>query len=51
MAEKKQYAPMSTAGLIRYFDEEESQIRINPEHIVYFSLAFAAIVLIVRFLV
>jgi len=51
MSEKKQYAPMSTAGLIRYFDEEESQIRIRPEHVIYFSIAFASIVLIVRFLV
>ncbi|MFH0837351.1 MAG: preprotein translocase subunit Sec61beta [Candidatus Aenigmatarchaeota archaeon] len=51
MAEKRQYAPMSTAGLIRYFDEEESQIRINPEHVIYFSIGFAALVLILRFLV
>ena len=51
MAEKRQYAPMSTAGLIRYFDEEESQIRIKPEYVVYFSIGFAALVLILRFLV
>ncbi len=50
MAEKKQYAPMSTAGLIRYFDEEDSQVKIKPEYVVYFSIAFAAVVLIVRFL-
>lgn len=51
MAEKQQYAPMSTAGLIRYFDEEESQIKIRPEYVVYFSLAVATMTLIVRFLV
>ena len=51
MAEKRQYAPMSTAGLIRYFDEEESQIKIDPKYVVYFSLVMSAAILIVRFLV
>ena len=50
MAEKeRQYLPQSTAGLIRYFDVEEG-IKIKPEHVVWISLAFAAVVLVMKFL-
>jgi len=50
MAEKeRQYLPQSTAGLIRYFDVEES-IKIKPQHVIWFSVAFAAFVLILKFL-
>jgi preprotein translocase subunit Sec61beta len=47
---EKQYMPQSTAGLIRYFDVEQG-LKIRPEHVVYVSAAFAAIVLIMKFLV
>ena len=50
MAEKdKKYLPQSGAGLIRYFDVEE-QIKVKPNMIVYASIAFAAVVLILKFL-
>ncbi|MFH1630796.1 MAG: preprotein translocase subunit Sec61beta [Candidatus Aenigmatarchaeota archaeon] len=49
MAENKNFMPQSTAGLIRYFDED-SGIKIKPEMVVYISLAFTAVVLLIRFL-
>lgn len=49
MAEEKKYLPQSGAGLIRYFDVEE-QIKVKPNTIVYVSIAFAAIVMILKFL-
>ncbi len=50
MAEKeRRYLPQSTAGLIRYFDVEE-EIKIKPEYIIYASIIFSAIVLIMKFL-
>jgi preprotein translocase subunit Sec61beta len=50
MAEReKNYMPQSTAGLIRYFDEE-SGIRIKPEHVIIMSVAMTAFVVILRLL-
>ena len=47
--EDKNYLPQSTAGLIRYFDVEE-QITIKPEHVIALALAFAGIVIVLKFL-
>jgi preprotein translocase subunit Sec61beta len=50
MAEReRQFMPQSTAGLIRYFDVEEG-IKIKPQHVVALSIAFAFIVLILKFI-
>ena len=50
MSEKeKLYMPQSTAGLIRYFDVEEG-IKIKPEHVIAVGIAFAAFVLVLKFL-
>lgn len=49
MAEEKKYMPQSTAGLIRYF-EEESVVKLKPEHVIWVTIGFAAIVLLLRFL-
>ena len=49
MAEEKKYLPQSGAGLIRYFDVEE-QIKVKPNVVIYASIAFAAIVMILKFL-
>ena len=49
MAEKKQYMPQSTAGLIRYF-EVETGIKLKPEFVVYISLGLTAVVLVMKFL-
>ncbi len=48
MAEKKTYMPMSTAGLIRYFEGEKSVIRLKPEHVVMISILFAFLVLLLK---
>lgn len=49
MAEKeKKYMPQTTAGLIRYFDVEE-KIQIKPATVIWISLAFAAVVMILKF--
>jgi preprotein translocase subunit Sec61beta len=48
MAEKeKSYMPQSTAGLIRYF-EDEGKVKLKPEHIVWVSVAFAALVIVLK---
>ncbi len=49
MAEKKQYLPQSSAGLIRYYDEEAG-IRINPQAVVWITLAFIGVVFVLKFL-
>ncbi|MBI5061372.1 MAG: preprotein translocase subunit Sec61beta [Candidatus Aenigmarchaeota archaeon] len=49
MAEReKNYMPQSTAGLIRYFDEEGG-IKMKPEHVIWMSVIFTAFVLVLRF--
>lgn len=51
MAEReKMYLPQSTAGLIRYYDVEETGIKFKPAHIIAFSLFFASLVLMLKFL-
>ncbi len=51
MAEKeKQTMPQSTAGLVRYYDVEESSIKIKPVHVVALSLLLAFFVLVLKFL-
>ena len=50
MAEKKQYMPQSTAGLMRYMDVEE-KIQIKPTHVVMLSVAFGVVVLLMKFFV
>ncbi len=50
MAEKeKTYMPQSTAGLIRYFDEE-TQIKLKPEHVIWISIIFSSIILVMNFM-
>ncbi|MBI4896573.1 MAG: preprotein translocase subunit Sec61beta [Candidatus Aenigmarchaeota archaeon] len=48
--EEKRYMPQSTAGLIRYFDVEE-QIKIKPEHVIFITVGFAALILMLKFFV
>lgn len=51
MSEKeKQTMPQSTAGLIRYYDVEESGIKLKPVHVVAISAVFAALVFLLKFL-
>jgi preprotein translocase subunit Sec61beta len=50
MAREKNYMPQSTAGLVRYFDVEDSKIKLKPEHIIFISIAFMAVVLVMKFM-
>lgn len=50
MPQEKNYMPQSTAGLIRYFDADETGIKLKPEHIVWISVLFAAFVIIMKFM-
>ncbi|MFH0832943.1 MAG: preprotein translocase subunit Sec61beta [Candidatus Aenigmatarchaeota archaeon] len=48
MSEKeKGYMPQSTAGLIRYYDEDTA-IKLKPEHIIMISVFFTAIVIVMK---
>jgi len=50
MAEReKTYMPQSTAGLIRYFDEEAG-IKLKPEHVIWMGVVFTALVVVLRVL-
>lgn len=49
MPKEKSYMPQSTAGLIRYFDAEETGIKLKPEHIVWISVLFAVFALAMKF--
>lgn len=46
--EKKGFMPMSTAGLIRYFEEEKSLIKLKPEHVVLLCILFTFFVVFMR---
>lgn len=50
MAEKKNYMPQSTAGLIRYFDADETGIKIKPAAVIAISIMFAGLVLLLKML-
>ncbi len=43
------YMPMGTGGLLRYPEEEETRIKLKPEHVVYLSLLVAIGVVFLRF--
>ncbi len=50
MAEKeKQYLPQSSAGLMRY-NESDSKIKLKPVHVAIVSIAFAGIVMLLKFI-
>ena len=48
MAEERQSLPQSTAGLTRYFDEEEKGLRVTPEQVVIFAAAAVVIEILFR---
>jgi preprotein translocase subunit Sec61beta len=51
MAEKeKNYMPVSTAGLVRYFDEEEKGIKLKPSMVVWMAVIFSGLVLAMKFI-
>ncbi len=50
MAEKKNYLPQSSAGLVRYYDTSEEVIKIKPEVVVGIGFAIGILVLLVKFI-
>jgi len=50
MAEKnKAVMPMSTAGLVRYFESEKEMIKLKPIHVVGMCVGIIAIELLLKF--
>lgn len=51
MAKKdKIYMPMGVGGLIKYGEEEESKIKLKPEHLVYLIIGIAVIEIVLKLL-
>jgi preprotein translocase subunit Sec61beta len=51
MAKDKYSMPQSTAGLIRYFDEEQEAIKFKPEYIVAFCIGIIALEIALKFMI
>ncbi|GAA5818747.1 MAG: preprotein translocase subunit Sec61beta [Methanobrevibacter sp. CfCl-M3] len=50
MAKKDKISlPQSGAGLVRYFDDEDSGPKVSPEQIVIVTIVLAAVCIILRF--
>jgi len=51
MAKKDRiYMPMGIGGLIRYGEEEESKIKLKPEHLVYLAVSIAVLEIVLKIL-
>jgi preprotein translocase subunit Sec61beta len=50
MAKDNYSMPQSTAGLIRYFDEEDESIKFKPEYIVAFCIGIIALEIVLKHL-
>ena len=46
---KEQSGLMSSAGLMRYFETEESAIKISPEIVIAASIAIGIIIIAINF--
>jgi preprotein translocase subunit Sec61beta len=42
--------PQSTAGLIRYFEESEEQIKLKPEHVIGIAIFIIILELLLKFM-
>jgi preprotein translocase subunit Sec61beta len=51
MAEKErpQGGPAGMAGLVRYYEQEKSVIKLKPEHVVYICLGIFALEILLMF--
>jgi preprotein translocase subunit Sec61beta len=49
MTERKMRAPPGMAGLVRYFEEEKSKIRIKPHYVLLFCWLIIIIEILLRF--
>ncbi|MEM1513421.1 MAG: preprotein translocase subunit Sec61beta [Candidatus Thermoplasmatota archaeon] len=50
MAKKSRSGFQSAAGLVRYFEEEKTGLKIDPRFIVVFSILTVAIVVAMKYL-
>ncbi len=48
MAQERRIPGAGQAGLIRYFDEEEAGIKIDPKHVVAAAIFLMFLVLVLR---
>lgn len=46
---EKAYMPQGTAGLIRYFDTDQG-IKLKPQYVVFATIGFTSLVLLMKFL-
>jgi len=47
---EKIYMPMGIGGLIKYGEEEESKIKLKPEHLIYVVVSIAVLEIILKLL-
>lgn len=48
MAQDKISMPSGIGGLVRYFDEYKSKIRVKPSHVIVIAIVIMVIVLILH---
>jgi len=50
MAKAKSKTPplMSSAGIMRYFEEEKTQIKLNPKSVLAFGFVIGALVIVMN---
>lgn len=50
MAERKLQAPAGMAGLVRYYDQDKSMVKLKPEHVVGIATFIIIFELLLAFL-
>jgi len=45
---KKEAMPISSAGLITYYEEDISKVKVNPAFIIFLSVLFISIVILLN---
>lgn len=47
--EEKTYMPMGSGGLVRYGEEDEQKIKIEPKHVIYIVIGIVVLELVAKF--
>lgn len=50
MSKEKTMMPQSTAGLIRYFEDSESAIKLKPQHVLGVTIVIIIIEVALKFM-
>ncbi|NPA38602.1 MAG: preprotein translocase subunit Sec61beta [Candidatus Nanohaloarchaeota archaeon] len=45
----KKYLPQTTAGLVRFYEEDVSKIQIHPAYVIGFSVALIFLLVLVHY--